>query len=461
MSDKNFSSVALPKGILKTLEEIGFDEMTPIQAKTLPLILFNRDVIAQAKTGSGKTAAYALGLLPKIDVSVSRVQSLVLTPTRELADQVSKEIRRLGRSIPNLKVITLCGGTNIKPQIASLEHGAHIVVATPGRLDEHLRKGRLRLNFLRTFILDEADRMLELGFKPILDSIFNQATIARQTMLYSATFPHSIESIVDNFMADPVRVEIESEEKPNIEQKFYKVNDDQQRDLVAQLLIKEHKPKSTLIFCTTKIQTQNLADQLKYKGFNALPLHGDLTQAMREQTLTRFSNKSTSVLVATDVAARGIDIEGLDLVMNYQLPLDSEVYVHRIGRTGRAGKSGMAISLFNEKEKSRVKDVGNFTDQEITLSKLPDEKWLDEPSFTAENITIRIGSGKKQKIRAGDIVGTITKNSSITADKIGKIAVYDNVIFIAVDRSVSKESYLTLKETKVKGKTLKVQTLFD
>ncbi len=460
MIETDFKKLPLPKSMLANLDKIGYEKMTPIQAQSIPYILKSRDVIAQAKTGSGKTAAFGLGLLSKIDVSVSRVQALVLCPTRELADQVSKEIRKLGKGIPNLKVLTLCGGTPIRPQVASLEHGAHVIVATPGRLDDHLRKSSLRLNHLRTLVLDEADRMLEFGFQKILESIFIQTTQTRQTLLYSATFPSAMEALVDNFMVDPVKVFVEDEKvNSNISQEIYEIENDEQRKLVLQLLIKEKQPESTLVFCTTKIQTDELANELIYRGFNAAALNGDLSQVSREQTLVRFANKSTAVLVATDVAARGLDIESLDMVVNYYLPLDPEVYVHRIGRTGRAGRSGRAITLYSSKEVKKVRAVEDYQELKLEKNPLPDEKWLDEPSPKSPMATIRIGGGKKQKVRAGDILGALTRNKNIEGKQVGKVHLFDNVAFVAVEKAVAEQAFKNLSAGKLKGRKFKVDLL--
>ena len=322
--------------------------MTEIQAQSLPPILAGKDVIAQGKTGSGKTAAFGLGLLEKLNVKRFRIQSLVLCPTRELADQVGKEIRRLARTIHNIKVLTLCGGVPFGPQIGSLEHGAHIIVGTPGRIEDHLRKGTLHLNDLQMLVLDEADRMLEMGFQASIDAIIEQAPKQRQTLLFSATFPEQIDSISRRILIDPVTIKVESKHDDSvITQYFYKTETNEERMIALRLLLQQYKPKSSVVFCNTKREVQEVADELINRGFSALSLHGDLEQKDRDQALIRFANKSATILVATDVAARGLDIDNLSAVFNYNIAHDQEVHVHRIGRTGRAGSKGMAFSFYS------------------------------------------------------------------------------------------------------------------
>ncbi|MFT5520253.1 MAG: ATP-independent RNA helicase DbpA, partial [Enterobacterales bacterium] len=336
MNNTQFSSLKLAPALIDNLVTLGYKEMTAIQAKSLPLIVEGRDVVAQAKTGSGKTAAFGLGLLNNLKVKRFRVQALVLCPTRELADQVANEIRNLARGIHNIKVLTLCGGAPIGPQIGSLEHGAHIIVGTPGRIVDHLNKKRLNLEELNTLVLDEADRMLEMGFQPSLDLIFSLCPEQKQTLLFSATFPEQILPVTKQIMNDPVTVKVTTTHDDSvIKQHFYKIKDNNQRFKAVRRLLLNHNPESAAIFCNTKIETSDLANSLQMDGFSAQALHGDLEQRDRDLTLIKFANKSSSVLVATDVAARGLDIDSMDLVINYQLSHDPEVHIHRIGRTGR------------------------------------------------------------------------------------------------------------------------------
>ena len=456
----NFSSLNLNDDLLINLSSLGYQNMTPIQALSLPDILAGKDVIGQGKTGSGKTAAFGLGLLEKLNVKRFRIQSLILCPTRELADQVAKEIRKLARAIHNIKVLTLCGGTPFGPQIGSLEHGAHIIVGTPGRVEEHVIKGTLKLDDLEILILDEADRMLEMGFQSALDNIVERSPKERQTLLFSATFPKQIQTIAQKIMLDPVMAKVESTHDDNtIKQHFYKVEDVEQRLLAVRLLLLAHNPQSTVIFCNTKKDAQELADQLHDFGFSVLALHGDLEQRDRDQTLIRFANKSVAVLVATDVASRGLDIDELDAVINYHIARDSEIHVHRIGRTGRAGSKGIACSLYSEKESYKVGLLEDYLDQVIEGEVLPDLSVLDQKPTQGKMATLQIDGGKKQKVRPGDILGALTGENGIKGEQVGKISVLDNWAYVAVDKNVLKLALTKLEKGKLKGRTFRVRHL--
>lgn len=460
MSEQKFSTLNLHPDLLKNLSSLGYEKMTPIQALSLPEILAGKDVIGQGKTGSGKTAAFGLGLLEKLNVKRFRIQSLVLCPTRELADQVAKEIRKLGRAVHNIKVLTLCGGTPFGPQIGSLEHGAHIIVGTPGRVEEHVIKGTLKLDNVNMLVLDEADRMLEMGFQSALDNIVERSPSDRQTLLFSATFPKQIQSIANKILNNPVMAKVESRhDNSSIKQHFYKVNDNEERTEAVRLLILAHKPQSSVVFCNTKKEAQELADELHYLGFSVLALHGDLEQRDRDQALIRFSNKSVSVLVATDVASRGLDIDALDMVINYHIARDSEVHVHRIGRTGRAGSKGIACSLYSDKESYKVGLLEDYLDQTIESEALPPMSVLQQTPLQAQMTTLQIDGGKKQKVRPGDILGALTGDNGITGAQVGKINVLDNKAYVAVEKSVLKTAFKKLEKGKLKGRTFRVRHL--
>ena len=311
-----FNTLPLSAAMLANLDSLGYAQMTPIQAQSLPVILKGMDLIAQAKTGSGKTAAFGIGLLNPINPRYFGCQALILCPTRELADQVAKEIRRLARAEDNIKVLTLCGGVSLGPQIASLEHGAHIIVGTPGRIQQHLRKGSLVLHGLNTLILDEADRMLDMGFYDSIEEIIMQAPERRQTLLFSATYPVGIKQLAAKFMRNPQQVKAEAfHDDTQIEQRFYEISPEERMSAVTKVL-GHFRPASCVAFCFTKQQVQETVDHLTAKGISAVGLHGDLEQRDRDQVLAMFANRSTSVLVATDVAARGLDIDSLDTVIN-------------------------------------------------------------------------------------------------------------------------------------------------
>ncbi len=455
-----FSSLKLRPELLSNLTSLGYESMTPIQAQSLPYILSGKDVIAQGKTGSGKTAAFGLGLLEKLEVKKFRVQSLVLCPTRELADQVAKEIRRLARTIHNIKVLTLCGGTPLGPQIGSLEHGAHIIVGTPGRIEDHLGKGTLTLKHVTTLVLDEADRMLEMGFQSAIDAIIEQTPSQRQTLLFSATYPQKIKSVANKIMKNPVLAQVTAtHDESIIKQHFYKVGVNEDRLTALRLLLLQHQPESAVVFCNTKQETQEVADQLLHYDFSTLALHGDLEQRDRDQTLVRFANKSISILVATDVAARGLDIDSLDAVINYHLAHDTEVYIHRIGRTGRAGSQGLACSLFSDKDEYRIALLEDYLAKPIRSESLPSLDVLKQPVAKPTMETLLIDGGKKQKLRPGDILGALTGKNGIAGKQVGKIQIFDNRAYVAVSRDATKVAVKKLSEGKLKGRSFRVRLI--
>ena len=460
LSQNSFTSLDLHPDLLKNLDTLGFNEMTPIQAMALPLILTNKDVIGQAKTGSGKTAAFGLGLLNKLKVKEFRVQTLILCPTRELADQVAKEIRRLARGIHNIKVLTLCGGAPFGPQIGSLEHGAHIVVGTPGRIEEHLRKKTLDLVHLTTFVLDEADRMLDMGFQPVVDTIIEYVPAERQTLLFSATFPPGIESLAARILKTPSRIKVDSgHDTSSIQQYLYRVSDNEERSIALRLLLLHFDPESALVFCTTKLQTEEVAAELRHHGFYAQSINGDLEQRDREDRLIQFSNKSSSVLVATDVAARGLDIDSLDMVINFYIARDVEVHTHRIGRTGRAGSQGLACSLYQDKENYKIQVLEEYMGHGFQRQKLPPTSLLRSTPQKPAMITLQIDGGKKQKVRPGDILGALTGKDGIAGNQVGKITVGSQSAYIAVEKEVGKRALKLLGEGKVKGRSFRVRVI--
>lgn len=458
MSDTSFSNIGLNSELAKNLLSLGYHTMTPIQALSLPAILSGKDVIGQGKTGSGKTAAFGLGLLQKLDVKLFKIQSLVLCPTRELADQVASELRRLARATHNVKILALCGGVPIGPQIGSLERGAHIVVGTPGRIDDHLRKKTLRFGSVSTLVLDEADRMLDMGFQDTIDDIVDCIPTNRQTLLFSATFPSEIESIAERVMLEPIIVLAPStHDEATIKQAFHQVSDAPSRMIALRLLLAKHRADSALVFCNTKRDTQDVADELNDWGFYALAIHGDLDQRERDQALIQFSNKSMPVLVATDVAARGLDIEALDLVINYHIAHDPETHVHRIGRTGRAGSSGIACTLYSNREMHKVDALELGLDPKKFSDPLPSESLLDKPARKPLMATLKIDGGKKQKLRPGDIVGALTGESGIPGDAVGKINVAANWSYVAVKLNLVKPALKKLSNGKLKGRSFRVR----
>ncbi len=457
----DFSTLPLTPATLANLTALGYTAMTPIQAASLPAALLGKDIIAQAKTGSGKTAAFALTLLANLNPRRFAVQTLVLCPTRELADQVTTEIRRLARSEDNTKVVTLCGGVPLRGQIASLEHGAHIVVGTPGRVMDHLERGSLNLEALNTLVLDEADRMLDMGFFDDIVKVAKQCPKARQTLLFSATYPEGIAKLANQFMRDPVTVKVEAQHTGNqIEQRWYEVKDSERLHTVGQLLA-HFRPASTLAFCNTKAQCRDLVDVLCAEGHSALALFGELEQRERDQVLVRFANKSCSVLVATDVAARGLDIASLACVINVDVTPDSEVHIHRIGRTGRAGETGLALNLASMNEMGYVGKIEVLQKKETVWSPLSELTPTGKGPLIPPMVTLHIQGGRKEKIRPGDVLGALTADLGYTREQVGKINVNEWSTYVAVDRDIAQQAASRLNAGRIKGKSVKVRVLAD
>ena len=458
MTSSAFSSLALAPVLLQNLDSLGYQQMTEIQAQSLPLILEGRDLIAQAKTGSGKTAAFGLGLLHRLNPSYFAIQGLVLCPTRELADQVAQELRRLARQSDNIKILTLCGGAPMGPQIASLQHGAHIVVGTPGRIRDHLGRGSINLGTIKMLVLDEADRMVDMGFYDDIAGIVSACPSHRQTLLFSATYPDDIRRASAEFLRQPAEVKVEAQhDNSRIEQRFYKVADDQRAAAVVALL-QHYRPTSTLLFCNTKIRCRELVDALQRQGFSALALHGDLEQRDRDETLLQFANQSCSVLVATDVAARGLDISSLNAVINVDVSKDTEVHIHRIGRTGRAGDKGLALCLASPSENKWVKLIEQYQARPVEWFDLPEPE-ADSQPLQAPMVTLNIFGGKKDKLRPGDILGALTGEAGIPAAKIGKINVFEFYSYVAVSRDVAQLALKRLMNGQIKGRKAKARFL--
>ncbi|MDG2411738.1 MAG: ATP-dependent RNA helicase DbpA [Halioglobus sp.] len=457
MDDTAFSSLPLAPALIANLKSMGYAEMTAIQAAALPRALAGVDLIGQAKTGSGKTAAFALPALTRLNPRDFGVQTLVLCPTRELASQVSSEIRRLARYQQNIKVVTLCGGQSIGPQIGSLEHGAHVIVGTPGRIKDHLRKKTLSLARVNTLVLDEADRMLEMGFVDDMETIIAATPVSRQTLFFSATFPDNIQRLSERFQSSPERISVAVlHDEQQIDQQFYLCIKNQRLDALEKVLI-HFQPAAVVIFCNTKQLVRDVCDFLNRDGVRAYALHGDMEQRDRDRVLIQFKQLSCVILVATDVAARGLDIEDLPAVVNFELPRDAEVYVHRIGRTGRSGKSGIAISLITDAEMSKLKDIADRVEHMPkieAIEQIPDGGGaLPVPAY----VTLVIQGGRRDKLRPGDILGALTGNGGIKGDSVGKITVTDNASYVAIERKQLDGALASLREGKIKGRKFKVR----
>ncbi|GGD06721.1 ATP-dependent RNA helicase DbpA [Halopseudomonas salina] len=459
MQSTSFSSLSLPTALLQTLEHLGFKEMTQVQAQALPVILTGNDLIAQSRTGSGKTAAFGIGLLVPLNPAFLGCQALVLSPTRELAAQTATALRTMASGMPNIKIVTLCGGTPFGPQAASLEQGAHVVVGTPGRIKDHLDRGTLELKGLNCLVLDEADRMLDMGFFDAISAIIELAPKRRQTLLFSATYPPSIEALAGRFMQSPQRISIEETEPENpITQRFYEITPGERLQSVVRLLAAE-RLQPCIAFCHTRQQCQDVLKHLQAHKISALTLHGDMEQRERDEVLALFANQSCSVLVATDVAARGIDIAGVAAVINVELSPDPAVHTHRIGRSGRAGEPGLALSLVAPSEGGRANAIEAARGQPLEwhpIAQLP--AGLDTP-LIAPMRTLAVAGGRKDKVRPGDLLGALTGDAGLPADAIGKISITDYQALVAVKRDLAPTAHQRLEQGKIKGRRFKIRLL--
>ena len=455
----SFATLPLAPALLQGVEALGYTVMTPIQAHALPAILEGRDVIAQAPTGSGKTAAFGLGLLHRLDPSKIQTQALVLCPTRELADQVGKQLRKLAFAIPNIKLSILCGGIPLGPQLASLAHDPHIVVGTPGRIQELLQKKALHLGHVRTLVLDEGDRMLDMGFEEAIRAIVAKLPKQRQGLLFSATFPDAIRTMADAMLRDAVHASIDAGVEPaTIEQLFYEAEPARKAPLLATLLL-QHRPESCVVFCNMRRDTEEVVGSLAHYGFSALALHGDMEQRDRDEVLVRFANRSCSVLVASDVAARGLDVEGIGAVVNYELPTDADTYLHRVGRTGRAGRAGLALSLVSTRELPRAKMIEERQGKPLRWESAVPLAGKPKQVPQAAMATLRIDAGRTDKLRAGDIVGALTGEAGLHKDAIGKIDVFATRSYVAVARAQAANVLERLRAGKIKGRRFRVALL--
>ncbi|GAB2576179.1 ATP-dependent RNA helicase DbpA [Dyella jejuensis] len=455
-----FTALPLKPALLASLETLGYNDMTPIQAQSLPAMLEGRDVIAQAQTGSGKTAAFGLSLLQQLSVETIRLQALVLCPTRELADQVSKAIRKLAANIPNVKLLTLCGGMPLGPQLASLAHDPHIVVGTPGRVQEHLKRGSLHGGGIKVLVLDEADRMLDMGFGDAIDDIVGRIAKHHQTLLFSATYPDEIREASRRLQRDPITVTVEApvESKPSIEQQFVEIEPAHKLDALAQLLAGE-RGQHALVFCNMRRDVDAVAEELDRRGYSALALHGDMEQRDRDEVLVRFANRSCAVLVATDVAARGLDITSLPLVISYDIAHDPDTHTHRIGRTGRAGQSGLAITLCTPREKPKADNIEAALGASLPWRTLKPSPPRGKTLNLAPMKTLVIDAGRQDKLRPGDILGALTGDAGLAANDIGKIDVFATRAYVAISRALANKALERLRAGKIKGRNFRVRAL--
>jgi ATP-dependent RNA helicase DbpA len=454
MEPSSFSTFNLSAEIRKVISDTGYSRPTLIQTLSIPPLLSGRDLIGQSKTGSGKTAAFAIPLLERLDTRNRSVQVLILCPTRELCAQITREIRKLGRYQKNLRVANLTGGHPVYLQLRELREGCQVVVGTPGRIEDHLRRKSLDLSLTKVVVLDEADRMLDMGFKDHIENILNRTPKERQTAFFSATFPSTIQAMSQKFQRDVVRVTAETENEgttPLITQIFYRSNKERKKENLRQLLA-VHPPISCLIFCNQKAQVDAVWDHLNGSGFTVDRIHGDMPQMDRDRVIVKFRNQSLTCLVATDVAARGLDINGLDSVINFDLPNDPAAYVHRIGRTGRAGKSGLALSLVTDQERAKIERIQLSLGVKVTVENIPEPTHSRLPN-AAPMDTLCISGGRKEKVRAGDILGAITGEAGgLRGDLVGKIEILDHQSYVAIARSHSRAALAALQRGRIKGR---------
>ena len=454
-----FADLALAPALRPGLDALDYTTLTPIQAQALPAILDGRDLVAQAPTGSGKTAAFGLGLLQRIDPTAGGTQALVLCPTRELADQVGKQLRKLATGLANLKLSVLCGGIPLAPQLASLAHAPQVVVSTPGRVLELVQKDALDLRGVRVLVLDEADRMLDMGFDEPIRALVKRTPKDRQGLLFSATFPDAIRTLATAMLRDPLEVSVDGGAQPStIETHFFEAESARRAPQLAALLL-QFNPDSTVVFCNMRKDTEEVVGSLAHYGFTALALHGDMEQRDREEVLVRFANRSCNVLVASDVAARGLDIDDIGAVVNFELPTDADTYLHRIGRTGRAGRDGLALSLVAPGERNRVALIEERQGNPIRFERIVALEGKPRGVPQAAMATLRIDAGRTDKLRPGDIVGALTGEAGLAKEAIGKIDVYPTRSYVAIARGQADRALERLRAGKIKGRRFRIHRL--
>jgi ATP-independent RNA helicase DbpA len=458
-----FKSLSISKELLAVLAEQKFTEATPIQAQSIPALLEGQDLLGQSQTGSGKTLAFALPILQKLEINLKLPQALILCPTRELCDQIVREIRRFGKLHSGLQIVALVGGQPHAPQRQALRQGVHIVVGTPGRILDFLSTDEIQLRELKTLVLDEADRMLDEGFTNEMDQIRQLLPVQRQTALFSATFSENIKILSQKFQKNPVQVSIAEgpETALSIEQFVYIAENPQKLETLLRIL-QQHPSQCTLIFCRTKASVSEILLEFQKLKVSCAALHGDMEQSARDQVMALFRNGSLRILIATDVAARGLDIDHLELVINYDLPSTAEVYVHRVGRTGRAGKNGLAVSIANGFEAIKLMEIEKLTKIPMTRKTLgfKNQLGLSREFQTASMKTLFIAGGRKDKLRPGDLLGTLTAApQALAASDIGKIELHDHHAFVAVKNVLAEIALDKLRRGKIKGSKFKTYLL--
>ena len=453
-----FAALALPPPLAQAIAVLGYEQATPVQEHALPPLLAGTDVVAQARTGTGKTAAFGLALLARVDVAAACTQALVLCPTRELADQVAEEVRRLARFIANVRVVALCGGVPARTQLPSLQTPPHVVVGTPGRILDHLSRESLDLRGLRVLVLDEADRLLDQGFHEAITAVAAQTPRARQTALFSATMPDDVRALSRALQRDPVAVTVDvAAPVGDVDQRVVFVEPDGKLDALAAFLL-ARRPESTLVFVHTRNDARDVAESLAQRGFSTAALHGEMEQRERDDVLLRFANKSVAVLVATDVAARGLDVDDLAAVVSWELPVDPDVHVHRVGRTGRAGRKGLAVALVSSRERDRLSRVQQRVGAPIPTGPVdvapPGARPAPPPM-----VTLLVDGGKREKLRRGDVLGALSGDVGLPGTAVGRIDVLVRTTYVAVQRAHADAALAGLQTKKIKGKAFRARRL--
>lgn len=521
MEEARFEDLGLCPEIMKAVKNMGFEEASPIQAKAIPAMMEGKDIIGQAQTGTGKTAAFGIPLLEKIDPKNKKLQAIVLCPTRELAIQVAEEIRNLAKYMHAIKVLPIYGGQEIVKQIRSLKSGTQLIIGTPGRVMDHMRRKTVKMENIYTVVLDEADEMLNMGFREDIETILEGVPEERQTVLFSATMPKPILDITKRFQKNAELIKVTKKELtvPNIEQFYYEVKPKNKEEVLSRLL-DIYNPKLSVIFCNTKKQVDLLVNGLLGRGYFAAGLHGDMKQAQRDRVMEGFRKGKTEILVATDVAARGIDVEEVEAVFNYDLPQDDEYYVHRIGRTGRAGRVGRSFSFVTGKEVYKLKEIQRYCKTKIYAQKVPSlddvantkmdklmetinriieeedlttyfqmiQAEVNDSDYTSMDIAaallklcsgtkeedsadmfedtgaeepgmvrLFINIGKKHKAKPGDILGALAGESGLPGKVVGTIDMYDKYTFVEVPREYARDILNAMDHAKIKGKSVAVE----
>ena len=517
-----FEEMCLDTRIMRAIAEMGFEQPSPIQAQSIPIAVEGKDMIGQARTGTGKTASFGIPMLQRINPKDKNLQAIVLCPTRELAIQSANEIRKLAKFLHGIKVLPIYGGQEISKQIRSLKGGVQIVIGTPGRVMDHLRRHTLKPQTVDIVVLDEADEMLNMGFREDIETILGQLPEERQTMLFSATMPKPILEIAKRYLHEPEIVKVIQKELtvPKIEQYYYEVNPRKKNEVLSRLL-DMYDPSLSLVFCNTKRKVDELVADLKGRGYFAEGLHGDMKQSQRDRVMNGFRNGRTDILVATDVAARGIDVDDVEAVFNYDVPQDDEYYVHRIGRTGRAGREGRAFTLVVGKEIYKLKDIQRYCKTKIRRQPIPSvndvaaikveklleqageliatdglgrmmdllEEYLDGSDYSATEmaaalLAIQLGEtstqtlpkeefgdtgaepgmvrmfmniGKKDRVRIGDILGAVAGESGMEGALVGTIDMYDNFSFVEVPQEYAAAVLEAMNHSKIKGRRVNME----